>query len=164
MCYFGNFWLNKRTFCFLSLFLPSSSFSIFSVNFMVSEPRFAEKSSWFLLFFFFFLKEMDSGIFPNFVPDYNHELFLGHSDNTNHSLSTKHLNDLNFEQWECSVQISLVAKNKMGFVDGSCRKPANPQMAKQWERCDKMVISWLLHSCEENISSSVLYCNSAADI
>ncbi|XP_057529777.1 uncharacterized protein LOC130808316 [Amaranthus tricolor] len=27
-----------------------------------------------------------------------------------------------------------------------------------------MVISWLLHSCKENISSSVLYCNSAADI
>ena len=107
---------------------------------------------------------MDSGISPNFVPDYNHELFLGHGDNTNHSLSTKHLNGLNFEQWERLVQISLVAKNKMGFVDGSCKKPADPHMAKQWERCNKMVISWLLHSCEENISSSVLYYNSAADI
>ncbi|XP_057543924.1 uncharacterized protein LOC130823323 [Amaranthus tricolor] len=108
--------------------------------------------------------EIDSAISPNFVPDYNHELFLGHGDNTNHSLSTKHLNGLNFEQWERLVQISLVAKNKMGFVDGSCKKPADPHMAKQWERCNKMVISWLLHSCEENISSSVLYYNSAADI
>ncbi|XP_057517981.1 uncharacterized protein LOC130798903 [Amaranthus tricolor] len=107
---------------------------------------------------------MDSRISPNFVPNYNHELFVGHGDNTNHSLSTKHLNGLNFEQWERSVQISLVAKNKMGFVDGSCRKPADPQMTKQWELYDKMVISWLLNSCEENISSSVLYCNSTAYI
>jgi len=46
------------------------------------------------------------------------------------------------------MENALISKNKLGFVLGTCTKPGpNSQMAPladQWDRCDKMVIFWLL--------------------
>lgn len=43
--------------------------------------------------------------------------------------------------------ITLLAKNKFGFVDRSVEKPNNrSEMVHYWNRVDSMVISWLLNS------------------
>lgn len=70
-----------------------------------------------------------------------------------------------FGSWKRAMMIALSAKNKLGFVDGSCVKPdeGSPDLY-HWERCNSMVISWLLNSLANEISESVLYCNSAAQI
>jgi len=48
--------------------------------------------------------------------------------------------------------VALIAKNKLGFVLGDCPKPAATfPWAAQWDRCDKMVISWLLNAVIKDI-------------
>ncbi|XP_060202939.1 uncharacterized protein LOC132631378 [Lycium barbarum] len=63
--------------------------------------------------------------------------------------------------------ISLSAKNKLGFVDGTCPKPNSddtPEKIRQWDRCNNMVISWLTSSISPNIAESVQYSETAESI
>ena len=88
--------------------------------------------------------------------DSSHELFLHPSDHPNCSLSSEPLVGTNFGQWKRSCEVSLVSKNKLGFVTGTCAKPVTGPLVSQWERCNAMVISWLLHSIKKDIATSVL--------
>jgi len=64
-----------------------------------------------------------------------------------------------------SVEIALIAKNKLGFVLGTCSRPdTTSPLYNQWDRCDKMVISWLLHAVEKRISDSILFSSSSRQI
>lgn len=46
--------------------------------------------------------------------------------------------------WKRSMLISLSAKNKTGFVDGTMQKPISTDVTfKAWDRCNSMMISWL---------------------
>ncbi|XP_060200622.1 uncharacterized protein LOC132628885 [Lycium barbarum] len=63
--------------------------------------------------------------------------------------------------------ISLSAKNKLGYVDGTCPKPNSddtPGKIRQWDRCNNMVISWLTSSISPNIAKSVQYSETAESI
>lgn len=66
---------------------------------------------------------------------------------------------------EEAVEVSLMAKNKLGFVKGTTKKPESrlPQIA-QWERCNNMVFFWLLHSLMNDTTESVVYCETASEI
>ncbi|XP_022014016.1 uncharacterized protein LOC110913499 [Helianthus annuus] len=57
--------------------------------------------------------------------------------------------------------IALSAKNKLGFVDGTIASAANPSL---WNRCNDMVISWIINTLSKDISESVLYVQSAAQL
>lgn len=96
--------------------------------------------------------------------DPSSELFYHHSDSGNYSLSTVELNAENYNQWQRSAQISLIAKNKLGFVKGTCEKPKSGSKVSLWERCDNLVIYWLLHSVEPEIANSIMYCNISCEI
>lgn len=96
--------------------------------------------------------------------DSSHEFFLQPSDHPNCSLSSEPLTGLNFGQWKRSCEVSLVSKHKLGFVNGSCIKPTTGPLISQWERCNAMVISWLLHSIKKDIATSVLFCSTAKQI
>lgn len=92
-------------------------------------------------------------------------LFLHHSDHPNYTLSTQLLNDHKYYHWKRSVEVSLIAKNKMSFVNGKCPKPDLALSTyAQWERCNSMVISWLLQSVEKDIAETLLYWNTAAEL
>ena len=63
-------------------------------------------------------------------------------------LVSTHLNgNENFMQWKFSIQIALGAKKKIGFVDGTSKKPkiAGSEL-DDWVSNDCMVRSWLLNS------------------
>lgn len=93
------------------------------------------------------------------------ELFLNDTDLLVHSLTIEKLNGENYGHWVRSATFFLIAKNKLGFVDGTCKKPAQGDAnCSRWDRCDKMVISWLLHSLDPSIQRSVLFCQSSAEI
>jgi len=97
--------------------------------------------------------------------DPSHDLFLHPSDNPNNILVSDPLNGKNYGTWKKSVEIALIAKNKLGFVLGTCTKPdASSPFFSQWDRCDKMVISWLLHAVEKRISDSILFSSSSRQI
>ena len=53
----------------------------------------------------------------------------------------------------------------MSIVTGEYEKPnSNSPLLPLWERCNNMVISWLLHSVYKDIASSIIYTPTAAQI
>jgi len=101
----------------------------------------------------------------NYSLDPGHVLSLHHSDNPNCSLSSEPLTGNNYIQWKRYCEVSLCAKNKMPFVNGDFEKPAaDSPLFPLWERCNSMVISWLLHSVDKDIAASILYIPTVAQI
>jgi hypothetical protein len=61
--------------------------------------------------------------------------------------------------------VSLSAKNKLCFVDGSMPKPfVNDNLFQAWTRCIDMVVSWILHSVSKDIASTIIYIKSSQDM
>lgn len=59
----------------------------------------------------------------------------------------------------------LSAKNKLGFVNGMLNAPATTSPDYDaWERCNSLVISWILFNLDETIARSVLFLKSARSI
>ena len=56
--------------------------------------------------------------------DPSHELYLYPSDSPNNALVSTLLDGHNYGHWKKAVEIALIAKNKIGFVRGTCTKPA----------------------------------------
>ncbi|XP_019223923.1 PREDICTED: uncharacterized protein LOC109205643 [Nicotiana attenuata] len=77
-----------------------------------------------------------------------------------HGISLVHtpFSGTGFGGWKICIIVSLSAKNKIGFADGTCPKPVeNSPHIKQWNRCNNMVISWLASSLSPEIDESVQY-------
>ena len=54
----------------------------------------------------------------------------------------------------------IKCKNKLGFIDGSIQKPSSTsQDLKTWERCNDMVLSWMLNGIEKNLANNLIYCD-----
>ncbi|XP_073138563.1 uncharacterized protein [Henckelia pumila] len=64
------------------------------------------------------------------------------------------------------MKIALSVKNKLAFIDGSIPKPVitNQHLLNAWTRNNNIVISWLLNSVSKEISASILFAESSADI
>ena len=97
----------------------------------------------------------------------SHAFFLHPSDNPNNVLISELLNGGNYD-WCKSMEIALISKSKLGFVLGTCNKPSpdSPMasLADQWDRCDKMVISWLINAVVKDIGHSILFSATAKDV
>lgn len=63
------------------------------------------------------------------------------------------------------MMLTLSAKNKFGFVNGTIAKPDVSSLDYvAWERCNNLVISWLLFNLDENIARSVLFLSTVSAI
>ncbi|XP_021775770.1 uncharacterized protein LOC110739628 [Chenopodium quinoa] len=91
--------------------------------------------------------------------------YIHPSDMNSMQFVSNKFKDEGFTDWKRSMTISLSTKNKLGFVTGIINKP-NLQYAsyKQWERCNDMIISWIMYNLDAMIARSVLYFNIAAEI
>nr|KYP31433.1 hypothetical protein KK1_048262 [Cajanus cajan] len=75
------------------------------------------------------------------------------------------LEGTNYHQWSRSVRMSLVSKNKLGFVDGTIEAPGHTNsLYSTWERANIMVVSWLLRSLSPTIAQSVIWMETASHI
>lgn len=93
-----------------------------------------------------------------YIHDPTSPLFLLHSYVPGISLISVRFSGTGFGGWKRNMIVSRSAKNKIGFIDGSCTKPAedSPQY-RQWDRCNNMVISWLTNFLSSDIVESVQY-------
>jgi hypothetical protein len=51
------------------------------------------------------------------------------------------------------MKISLSAKNKTGFITSKIKEPhkaLNPEEHTLWQRCNDMVLSWILNSVSQS--------------
>ncbi|GJZ04958.1 ribonuclease H-like domain-containing protein [Tanacetum coccineum] len=69
--------------------------------------------------------------------------------------------------WATAMKIALHARNKMCFVDGTCTKAAyvtSVVFSNQWERCNVVVLSWLLSSIYDDLYLSQVYSENAVEV
>ncbi|XP_074373664.1 uncharacterized protein LOC141714015 [Apium graveolens] len=63
------------------------------------------------------------------------------------------------------MMLALSAKNKLMFVNGTVVRPATGTAEyKAWERCNDLVILWILFNLDETIARSVLFLKSAREL
>ncbi|XP_016582020.1 uncharacterized protein LOC107879501 [Capsicum annuum] len=71
----------------------------------------------------------------------------------------------NYGNWKRGVLISLSPKNKVSFINGTCKPPRKDStMFAQWIHCNDMVLSWLLNSLSREIAESVIYSSAVVDL
>ncbi|KAG8495219.1 hypothetical protein CXB51_012817 [Gossypium anomalum] len=71
----------------------------------------------------------------------------------------------NFTVWSRAMRIALLAKNKLGFVDGSCSKASvTVDLHSQWDRCNALVLSWILNTVSKELSAGIVFASSAASV
>ncbi|PKI71561.1 hypothetical protein CRG98_008078 [Punica granatum] len=60
--------------------------------------------------------------------------------------------------WAKATEIALRAKNKLGFVDGTLKRPADGDpMKERWDSYNWTMISWIINTIEQELQSSVVY-------
>ena len=97
---------------------------------------------------------------------YNDPFYLHNSDGPGLVLVSQVLTGDNYATWSRSMRIALSVKNKLEFVEGSViaePDPADPNF-RAWLRNNNVVISWLLNSVSKEISSSIIYLATAAEM
>ena len=106
---------------------------------------------------------VQGGRTPGIEP--NDPYFIHPSDHPGQILVANAFHGEDFDSWKRTFLIALSSKNKVGFVDGKIVKPAGDSpLLPYWQRCNDLVASWILNSLHKDISGSVLYCNSAAEM
>ncbi|XP_019265507.1 PREDICTED: uncharacterized protein LOC109243067 [Nicotiana attenuata] len=101
----------------------------------------------------------------NFIPDPSSPLFLLSSDVLGVSLVSNPFSGTGFGGWRQNMIVSLSARNKIGFIDGTVLKPPeNSPQFRPWDRCNNMVISWLTNSLTPDIAESVQYSDTVQSI
>jgi len=95
----------------------------------------------------------------------NDPLYIHPSDFPGQTLVANIFDGENFDSWKRTFLRALSSKNKVGFVDGTVAQPvADAPTFSYWQRCNDLVASWILNSLHKDISGSILYCNTAAEM
>ncbi|GKE84668.1 ribonuclease H-like domain-containing protein [Tanacetum coccineum] len=58
----------------------------------------------------------------------------------------------NYQVWSCVMLLALEGKNKIGFIDDSCKRSNTDEvLGKQWDRVNAIVLGWILNSISEEL-------------
>ena len=92
--------------------------------------------------------------------------FLSSGHNLGVSLVVQHLTEENYNTWSRAILISLDAKTKLGFIDGSIPKPqfVDHPYYIAWNKCNSTVLAWLFNSVSKELQSSIVYFKTAKDV
>ncbi|XP_023732774.1 uncharacterized protein LOC111880571 [Lactuca sativa] len=100
------------------------------------------------------------------VMDISSPYFLTTADHPRQNFTGESLlQDGNYSDWQCEMTNALLAKNKIGFVNGSLPMSKEDSAdLMNWKRCNAMVRGWLISAMEKEIKGSVKYAITARDI
>lgn len=91
--------------------------------------------------------------------------YIHPSDASTTQLVSTKFSGTGFHNWKRSMILTLSAKNKLGFVDGTIEVPDITSVEyKFWERCNNLVISWIISNLDDTIAKSVLFLQTAKEI
>ena len=99
----------------------------------------------------------------------NDSLFLHPRENPEAILTSQPLfGGENYPAWARSVRKSLIAKNKLGFMDGSLTISSplvnSPIATQAWICVDNMVGTWIINSVSPKLQASITYRDTALEI
>ena len=107
---------------------------------------------------------IDTSVYLGDDPIYKY--YLHHGDSLGAILISQSLIGDNYHTWSRSMVMALIAKKKIGFVNGVIMQPQDESSPayNAWMHCNTMVISWLLNSLSKEIASNVIYANIGKEI
>lgn len=69
----------------------------------------------------------------------------------------------NYSVWSCAMLLALEGKNKTDFIDGSCRRSNTDEvLGKQWDKCNVVVLGWILNSISEDLYMGQIFSKKAS--
>ncbi|CAM8886686.1 unnamed protein product [Rhodiola kirilowii] len=85
-------------------------------------------------------------------------LFVNSSENMAVSLVTQPLvGDKNYLNWRKSMEMALGIKMKLSFVKGDFPRPTDAYQGARWDKCNNVVLSWIINSVSPEIGSSLIH-------
>ncbi|GJS69702.1 ribonuclease H-like domain-containing protein [Tanacetum coccineum] len=87
--------------------------------------------------------------------------------NSNTIISVKLTRTENYRVWAAAMKLAINTKNKIGFLDGTCLKSTysnSEPLSNQWERCNSIVLSWLLNSISEDLFLGQIFSDNASEL
>ncbi|KAJ0746343.1 putative RNA-directed DNA polymerase [Helianthus annuus] len=98
--------------------------------------------------------------------DIGDPLYLHPSDSSALTIvSVKLKGTENYAVWSASMKLALEAKNKFGFINGKCEKSTEDSvLASQWDRCNSVVLTWLLNSVSEELFLGQVFSSLASEV
>ncbi|KAI3753423.1 hypothetical protein L2E82_25475 [Cichorium intybus] len=80
-------------------------------------------------------------------------------------ISFKLVGTSNYKNWATAIIRALTIRNKLCFINGKCSRPTEDETkAEKWDRANAVVVSWLLASMTENISSVYILSQNACEL
>ena len=92
--------------------------------------------------------------------------FLNSDENPGNILVTQPLLGMrNYHSWLRAMVLTLTTKKKIGFVNGKISMPkVDSPLYEDWESCNTMVLSWLINSMHVDVSSNIMYYETAREM
>ncbi|XP_075099178.1 uncharacterized protein LOC142176037 [Nicotiana tabacum] len=89
---------------------------------------------------------------------HNHPLLLNSNDNSGAILISLQLRGPeNYSVWSRAMRIAILGRNKLGFIDGTCRRGKfGPNLVDLWNRCNAIVLSWIMNCVSPELSPELL--------
>ncbi|GJR34586.1 ribonuclease H-like domain-containing protein [Tanacetum coccineum] len=100
--------------------------------------------------------------------DAGNPLHVHNSDNSSSVLVPfKLLETANYRMWNNAMKLALQARNKYGFVDGTCLRDSfadSKVLCAQWDRCNAMVLTWIMNIVSSDVYMGLVYFENAASV
>ncbi|XP_071708728.1 uncharacterized protein [Rutidosis leptorrhynchoides] len=98
--------------------------------------------------------------------DFGDPLYFHPSDISSTPIITLKLTGTeNYRVWSCAMTLALQTKNKMGFVNGKVKRDkTNAILGNQWDRCNSVVLSWILGTISEELYLGQVYSTIASEV
>ncbi|MCH90903.1 flavonol sulfotransferase-like protein [Trifolium medium] len=91
--------------------------------------------------------------------------FMHPNENPGNVLVTPFLSGPNYHSWSRAMTVALRSKHKLHFINGALPRPMDDDRDSiAWDRCNTMIMSWLSNSVDPEISQSILWMDTAAEI
>ncbi|XP_074292009.1 uncharacterized protein LOC141618841 [Silene latifolia] len=88
--------------------------------------------------------------------------FLSTSDKSGDKLIVVELKGDNYDEWSVKLRGGLRSKKKMGFIDGTVKKPADDSDdIEDWYMVNAMIVNWIFNTIEPGLGSTISYVNEA---
>ena len=100
------------------------------------------------------------------MEDLSSSFFLHNGDHPRLILVSHPFHGPNYNTWSWATLLAFIAKNKMGFINGSIPQPiaADDLLYGACDRCNSMVNSWILNLVAREIVDNLLYMSTTTEI
>ncbi|KAJ8623102.1 hypothetical protein MRB53_031631 [Persea americana] len=81
--------------------------------------------------------------------------YLGSGDQPGNMITHVILSNDNYIAWARAIKLSLKARRKFVFVDGTFTKPTEKKKQLDWDTVNSMIVSWIMRTLDPKLAASI---------